>query len=120
MLDRTDHTRRLDRIRREKLDARKRERDQLRHYSLWPLDSEAAEVIANMRRIEVDPESAVAKDLKRLDRPLISRNIARWSLHWRSLRRAAYWTKEHTSPRKRFTARGAPTPQTTTTFTPAR
>lgn len=76
MLDRTDHRRRLDRLRKAEEYQRKRDatktHDQLRHYPYWMLDTEAGEIIADARRIK-EPTKEAAEGLKKLGRPIPNR-----------------------------------------------
>jgi hypothetical protein len=76
VLERTDHIRKLDRLRRAELEKRERDarktHNQLRAYRIWLLDTEAARIIADMKRVE-NPEPDVAKDLKRLESSITNR-----------------------------------------------
>lgn len=65
--ERTDHVRELDRRRKAEETKRKRDgRYQQRHYPFWLNDDEAAEVVADARRIDY-PSAAVIADLRRID-----------------------------------------------------
>lgn len=72
MLERSDHVRRLDRLRKRREEQRKRDgKNQLWCHSYWMTDVEAAEVITDVRRIE-SPDRDLVKDLKKFDNLTIS------------------------------------------------